>query len=76
VIVKTVEHIPRLHEVAGSILIDGAYIESEASGAGLWTGSGNQRVIDLQATRRGIDSLRLNICLRGSRFLAAELLIS
>jgi anaerobic ribonucleoside-triphosphate reductase activating protein len=33
------------------ILIDGAYVESEASGAGLWTGSGNQRVIDLCATR-------------------------
>lgn len=34
------------------ILIDGAYLESETSGAGLWTGSGNQRVIDLRATRR------------------------
>ena len=33
------------------ILIDGAYVESFASSAGLWTGSGNQRVIDLQATR-------------------------
>lgn len=33
------------------ILIDGAYVESEAAGAGLWTGSGNQRVIDLRATR-------------------------
>lgn len=33
------------------VLIDGAYVESLASGAGLWTGSGNQRVIDLRATR-------------------------
>lgn len=33
------------------ILIDGAYIESLAGGAGLWTGSGNQRVIDLKATQ-------------------------
>lgn len=39
------------------VLIDGAYVESLASGAGLWTGSGNQRVIDMRATRgenRGI----------------------
>lgn len=35
------------------ILIDGAYVESLASGAGLWTGSGNQRVIDMRATRAG-----------------------
>ncbi len=34
------------------ILIDGAYIESLAGGAGLWTGSSNQRVIDLAATNR------------------------
>lgn len=34
------------------VLIDGAYVESLASSAGLWTGSGNQRVIDLAATRR------------------------
>jgi anaerobic ribonucleoside-triphosphate reductase activating protein len=33
------------------VLIDGAYVESLSSGAGLWTGSGNQRVIDLPATR-------------------------
>jgi anaerobic ribonucleoside-triphosphate reductase activating protein len=33
------------------ILIDGAYIESLASSAGLWTGSGNQRVIDMKETR-------------------------
>ena len=34
------------------ILIDGAYVESLAESAGEWTGSGNQRVIDLQATRK------------------------
>jgi len=33
------------------VLIDGAYIESLASGASLWTGSGNQRVINMAATR-------------------------
>jgi len=37
---------PVLSEI--DILIDGAYVESEASGAGLWTGSGNQRVIDMR----------------------------
>jgi len=34
------------------ILVDGPYIEALAVGAGAWTGSGNQRVIDLAATRR------------------------
>lgn len=33
------------------VLIDGAYVESLSSGAGLWTGSGNQRVIDMKLTR-------------------------
>ena len=33
------------------VLIDGAYVESLAPDAGLWTGSGNQRVIDMRATR-------------------------
>ena len=33
------------------ILIDGPYLESQAETAGPWTGSGNQRVIDLRATR-------------------------
>lgn len=33
------------------VLIDGAYVESLSSSARLWTGSGNQRVIDLRATR-------------------------
>lgn len=34
------------------ILIDGAFVESLASGAGLWTGSGNQRVIDLRTNAK------------------------
>jgi anaerobic ribonucleoside-triphosphate reductase activating protein len=44
---------PAIGEVLNEIdvLIDGAYVESLSSSAGLWTGSGNQRVIDLQATR-------------------------
>lgn len=46
-------HQPSIAEVLGDIdiLIDGAYVESLSSSAGLWTGSGNQRVIDLRATR-------------------------
>lgn len=45
---------PSISEVLNEIdiLIDGAYIESLSSGAGLWTGSGNQRVIDLRASRQ------------------------
>lgn len=44
---------PAIGEVLNEIdvLIDGAFVESLASSAGLWTGSGNQRVIDLRATR-------------------------
>ncbi|MGC2236048.1 MAG: 4Fe-4S single cluster domain-containing protein [Pyrinomonadaceae bacterium] len=34
------------------ILIDGAFVESLASSAGLWTGSGNQRVIDLRTNAK------------------------
>jgi anaerobic ribonucleoside-triphosphate reductase activating protein len=34
------------------VLIDGRYVETLADGAGPWTGSGNQRVIDLRATRQ------------------------
>ena len=43
---------PSIGEVLNEIdvLIDGAYVELLSSGAGLWTGSGNQRVIDLRAT--------------------------
>ena len=49
---KAVKH-PSIGEILGEIdiLIDGAYIESLADGAGLWTGSGNQRVIDMRLTR-------------------------
>lgn len=44
---------PAIGEVLGKIdvLIDGAYVESLSSSAGLWTGSGNQRVIDMKRTR-------------------------
>ena len=34
------------------MLIDGAYIEALAYSAGAWTGSSNQRVIDMRETRR------------------------
>jgi anaerobic ribonucleoside-triphosphate reductase activating protein len=34
------------------VLVDGPYVHALADGAGPWTGSGNQRVIDLVATRR------------------------
>jgi anaerobic ribonucleoside-triphosphate reductase activating protein len=34
------------------VLIDGPYVAALAEGAGPWTGSANQRVIDLPATRR------------------------
>jgi anaerobic ribonucleoside-triphosphate reductase activating protein len=34
------------------MLIDGAYVEALADGAGAWTGSCNQRVIDMRETRR------------------------
>jgi len=34
------------------MLIDGAYVEALADGAGVWTGSRNQRVIDIRETRR------------------------
>jgi anaerobic ribonucleoside-triphosphate reductase activating protein len=45
---------PAIGTVLGEIdiLIDGAYVESLASSAGLWTGSGNQRVIDINETKR------------------------
>ena len=56
----TLEHLreksvrqPSIGEVLNKIdiLIDGAYIESLSQSAGLWTGSGNQRVIDMRRTR-------------------------
>src|SRR5262245_47974437 len=34
------------------MLIDGAYVEALTEGAGAWTGSRNQRVIDMRETRR------------------------
>ncbi len=45
---------PAIGEVIADIdmLIDGAYVEALADSAGAWTGSGNQRVIDLCETRR------------------------
>ncbi len=45
---------PAIREVLEEIdmLIDGPYIDSLAESAGPWTGSGNQRVIDLRVTRR------------------------
>ncbi|MCA1626409.1 MAG: radical SAM protein [Acidobacteria bacterium] len=45
---------PAIGEVLADIdmLIDGAYVEALASSAGAWTGSGNQRVIDMRETRR------------------------
>lgn len=33
------------------ILIDGAFVESQSLSAGAWTGSGNQRVIEMDATK-------------------------
>lgn len=45
---------PAIAEVLDEIdlLVDGPYVEALANRAGPWTGSGNQRVIDLAATRR------------------------
>jgi anaerobic ribonucleoside-triphosphate reductase activating protein len=34
------------------VLIDGPYIQAQAGRGGRWTGSGNQRVVDLPASRR------------------------
>lgn len=45
---------PAIGEVLADIdmLIDGAYVEALAVLAGAWTGSSNQRVIDMRQTRR------------------------
>lgn len=45
---------PEIGEVLADIdmLIDGSYVETMIDSAGPWTGSGNQRVIDLCETRR------------------------
>jgi anaerobic ribonucleoside-triphosphate reductase activating protein len=37
---------------AVEILVDGPYVAALTANAGLWTGSANQRIIDLPATRR------------------------
>ncbi len=34
------------------VVIDGPYVQALSDGAGPWTGSANQRVIDLVETRR------------------------
>jgi anaerobic ribonucleoside-triphosphate reductase activating protein len=44
------------------VLVDGPYVASLAGGAGSWTGSGNQRVIDLVATRRTGRVVMLSVC--------------
>jgi anaerobic ribonucleoside-triphosphate reductase activating protein len=36
-----------------NVLIDGPYVEALAESGGAWTGSGNQHVIDMVASRRG-----------------------
>jgi anaerobic ribonucleoside-triphosphate reductase activating protein len=44
---------PAIGAVLGDldVLIDGPYVQARADSAGPWTGSGNQRVIDLASTR-------------------------
>lgn len=51
---RMAERQPAISEVLDDIdvLIDGPYVAPLADGAGPWTGSGNQRVINLAATRR------------------------
>jgi len=51
---KMAKHTPAIGTILDEIdiLIDGPYIASLAATAGRWTGSGNQRVIDLVNTRR------------------------
>jgi anaerobic ribonucleoside-triphosphate reductase activating protein len=53
-LVKKAEQQPAILEVLADIdvLIDGPYVEALAHSGGAWTGSGNQRVIDLRETRR------------------------
>lgn len=53
-LVQEAKHRPAIGEVLADIdmLIDGPYVEALAESAGAWTGSGNQRVIDLCETRR------------------------
>ena len=51
---KQARYHPEIDAVLDStdVLIDGPYVEALANTAGPWTGSGNQRVIDLPATRQ------------------------
>ncbi|MEK7857175.1 MAG: 4Fe-4S single cluster domain-containing protein [Acidobacteriota bacterium] len=53
-LVQQAKHQPAIGEVLTDIdmLIDGPYVETMKDSAGAWTGSGNQRVIDLCETRR------------------------
>ena len=50
---RMAERQPAIGAVLGDldVLIDGPYVQARADSAGPWTGSGNQRVIDLAATR-------------------------
>ncbi len=61
---RMAEHTPAigliLDEIA--ILIDGPYVAALAESAGPWTGSGNQRVIDLVATREAGQVVLLDEC--------------
>lgn len=49
---KQARHQPQINALLDEmdVLVDGPYVESLADTAGLWTGSGNQRAIDLTAT--------------------------
>jgi anaerobic ribonucleoside-triphosphate reductase activating protein len=53
-LMEKAKHHSTIGEILSDIdmLIDGAYVEALADGAGAWTGSGNQRVIDMRETRR------------------------
>lgn len=53
-LVRKANQQPAIDEVLADIdmLIDGPYVEALADSGGAWTGSGNQRVIDLRETRR------------------------
>jgi hypothetical protein len=48
------------------VLIDGPYVATLAAGAGPWTGSGNQRVIELADIRRHVAAITC-ARIRGSR---------
>jgi anaerobic ribonucleoside-triphosphate reductase activating protein len=53
-LVRRARREPAIAQILGAldILVDGPYVAALAAAAGPWTGSGNQRVIDLAATRR------------------------